>query len=51
MAAAAHDPEFAAKAGIPQRVAREFHAADKRKAKGKGRLTKAINDAMDKHGM
>ena len=28
MAAAAHDPEFAAKAGISQGVAREFNEAD-----------------------
>jgi hypothetical protein len=32
MAAAAHDPEFAAKVGIPQKVAKEFHAADKAKS-------------------
>lgn len=29
MAAAAHDPKFAKKAGVPQKVAREFNAADK----------------------
>ena len=29
MAAAAHDPEFAAKMGIPQDVARDFNLADK----------------------
>jgi len=29
MNAAAHDPEFAAKVGIPVKVAKEFHAADK----------------------
>jgi hypothetical protein len=28
MAAAAHDPEFAAKVGIPQKVAKEFNRAD-----------------------
>jgi hypothetical protein len=32
MRAAAHNPEFAAKAGIPQSVAKEFTAADKAKA-------------------
>ena len=32
MAAAANDPGFAKKAGIPQSVAGEFHAADKAKA-------------------
>lgn len=34
MRAAAHDKAFAKKAGVPQKVAREFVAADKRK-KGK----------------
>jgi hypothetical protein len=29
MAAAAHNPKFAKKAGVPQSVAREFNAADK----------------------
>jgi hypothetical protein len=37
MEAAAHNPAFAKKAGIPQKVAREFVAADKKKAKGKSR--------------
>lgn len=32
MQAAAHNPEFAKKADIPQSVAREYVAADKRKA-------------------
>lgn len=31
MAAAAHNPAFAKKAGIPQSVAREFHAHDKKR--------------------
>lgn len=31
MAAAAHDPEFARKVGVPQSVAREFNQADKGK--------------------
>jgi hypothetical protein len=31
MAAAAHDPEIAKRAGIPQSVAREFNQADKGK--------------------
>jgi hypothetical protein len=34
MAAAAHDADFAKKAGISQTVAKDFHAADKAK-KGK----------------
>lgn len=29
MNAASHNPAFARKAGIPQKVAQEFHAADK----------------------
>ena len=29
MAAAAHDPKFAKKLGIPQKVARDYVAADK----------------------
>jgi hypothetical protein len=33
MAAAAHNRDFAKKAGIPQSVAQEFHAADKKKRK------------------
>jgi len=36
MAAAAHDPKFAKKVGVPRKVAREFNAADK----GKGILRK-----------
>ena len=31
MQAAAHSPEFARKAGIPQSVAQEYNQADKRK--------------------
>jgi hypothetical protein len=33
MEAAAHNPAFAKKAGIPQKVAKEFVAADKAKSK------------------
>lgn len=41
MLAAAHNPKFAKKAGIPQSVAEEFVAADKRKAhRGTEELTK-----------
>lgn len=32
MAAAANNPDFAKKAGIPQSVAKEFHNADKARA-------------------
>jgi hypothetical protein len=35
MAAAAHDPAFAAKVGIPQKVAKEFNQADTRKKRAK----------------
>jgi len=35
MRIAAHDPNFAHRAGISQKVAREFHAADKAKKKRK----------------
>lgn len=35
MAAAAHNKSFARKAGISQKVAKEFHRADKRKAKAR----------------
>lgn len=35
MRAAAHDPDFARKLGIPQKVAREYVAADKKKKRGK----------------
>ena len=31
MSAAAHDKKFAKEAGIPQRVAKEFHDADRGK--------------------
>ena len=33
MAAAAHDPKFAKKVGIPVSVAKEFNKADKKKKK------------------
>lgn len=33
MAAAAHDPAFAKKVGVPVKVAKEFNKADKSKAK------------------
>jgi hypothetical protein len=31
MAAAAHDPKFARKAGVPVKVAKEYYEADNRK--------------------
>lgn len=39
MAAAAHNPAFAKKAGVPQSVAREFNAADQ----GTGIIRKAMH--------
>jgi len=30
MAAAAHDPSFASRVGVPQKVAKEFNRADKK---------------------
>lgn len=33
MAAAAHNPKFAKKAGVPQRVAKEFNRADAKQSK------------------
>lgn len=35
MQAAAHNPEFAKKAGIPQSVAKEFNDEDQRKSRNK----------------
>ena len=32
MQAVAHDPKFAKKAGVPQKVGKEFASADERKA-------------------
>lgn len=43
MAAAAHNPAFAKKMGIPQKVAKEFNRADQRKRK------KSNADAMWGH--
>jgi len=39
MEAAAHNPAFAEKAGIPQKVAKEFVAADKKAAKKAAKKT------------
>jgi hypothetical protein len=35
MAAAAHNPQFAKKVGIPQKVAKEFNKADQKGGKKK----------------
>lgn len=61
MAAAAHDPAFAKKVGVPQKVARDFNSADAgtgilkgpRQMKGMTPLTgqmKAINKAPKRAG-
>ena len=42
MAAAAHNPKFAKKVGIPTKVAKEFNAADKGKAFKKGGVSLAV---------
>jgi hypothetical protein len=41
MAAAAHDPRFARKVGVPQKVAREFNTADKGTGILRGKRKKA----------
>ena len=41
MEAAAHNPEFAKKAGISRSIAKEFVAADAKKAKRKSRAKNA----------
>jgi len=43
MAAAAHDPKFAERAGIPQSVAKDFNEADKGK-----KLAKAMQNMSKK---
>lgn len=45
MAAAAHNPAFAAKAGIPQSVAQEFNSADA----GTGILSHNKRETRSKH--
>jgi hypothetical protein len=42
MAAAAHNPKFAKKVGIPTKVAKEFNQADKGKAFKKGGVSLAV---------
>lgn len=44
MAAAAHNPEFAKKVGVPQSVAQDFNAADK----GGGLLKRAMQNGQKK---
>ena len=51
MSAAAHNLEFAAKAGIPQSVAKEFHQADAGKKYGAKRKAspKHLAKALEGH--
>ena len=44
MAAAANNPEFAKKAGIPQSVAQEYHSADKRQGYFRGNLVRRARE-------
>jgi hypothetical protein len=56
MAGVAHDPAFAKKVGIPQKVGKDFNQADKgtgilrKKRKSNSPLSDAIHEAMIKHG-
>lgn len=53
MEAAAHNPAFAEKAGIPQKVATKFVAADKKvgkKAAGEQRLPRSVAIRMEETG-
>lgn len=46
MAAAAHNPAFAKKMGIPQDVAKEFNQADAKDAKSKAPKPNYLGDAL-----
>lgn len=46
MSAAAHNPEFAKKAGIPVSVAKEFHEADAGKKYGAKKHTERVAKAL-----
>ena len=54
MAAVAHNPEFAKKVGVPQSVGKDFNAADKGKKFGRGGMSDAtvqsINKPKTNHG-
>jgi len=50
MAAAAHNPAFAKKVGVPMSVAKEFNKADKGKKFGSGGALKAV-DSSDNPGL
>lgn len=46
MSAVAHSAEFAAKAGVPQSVGREFHEADKRQGTQHSDARKKVIEAL-----
>lgn len=48
MEAVAHSPEFAKKAGVPQKVGEDFAEADK--AEGKFKPKRRLRDAYKKRG-
>ena len=48
MRIAAHSPEFAAKAGIDQSVAKEFYRADKAREGRRNSIAKAMAKAKSK---
>ena len=48
MSAAAHNPAFAKKAGIPGKVAKEFHNADRGKYGHKGKKAREKRLAKEK---
>jgi hypothetical protein len=54
MAAVAHSPAFAKKAGVPQSVGKEFNAADKGRKFGTGGMTRPdvqkVNKPKTRHG-
>jgi len=52
MAAAAHNPKIAKKAGIPMAVAKEFNEADQAAGslKKSSKLSDHVKSAMRKHG-
>jgi hypothetical protein len=46
MAAAANNPAFAKKAGIPQSVAKDFHQADASKAKARAKALRHSKSSL-----
>ena len=48
MAAIAHSPEFAKKAGVPMKVGKEFMSADKGKTFKKGGIMAKMNHEEDR---